>query len=265
VIVRYGKRFAALNQRSRRSTAPPVALFIPILRRWMFAVMPTERRVAKRERLQRGSVADLPFMWRSVDAPGTARFRREAFDVKDPGTSLTKIPVLPISYSDALPLLRALGGPVAPVAWRGALPITYHLGPGQATVHLKLEFDFNTVPLYDVIARLRGSERPDEWVIRGNHHDAWVNGAGDPISGMIAVLAEAQAVSQLVKTGWRPRRTIIYCAWDGEEEALIAPDRMGGDTRGRIATKSRSVCELRQQCAWVSLCRGLSHAGTIHE
>src|SRR5215510_10812633 len=171
---------------------------------------------------QRGSVADLPLYAGDPLTPGVgATPGAKRLDLKDPGTTLRKIPVLPISYSDALPLLRALEGPVAPASWRGALPITYHLGPGKATVHLALEFDFNTVPAYDVIARLRGSEFPDEWVIRGNHHDAWVNGAEDPISGMIAVLAEAQAVSQLTKTGWRPKRTIIYCAWDGEEQALI--------------------------------------------
>ena len=171
---------------------------------------------------QRGSVADLPLYSGDPLTPGIAATPdAKRLDITDPGTTLTKIPVLPISYSDALPLLRALDGPMAPVAWRGALPITYHLGPGKTTVHLKLEFDFKMVPAYDVIARLRGSERPDEWVIRGNHHDAWVNGAEDPISGMIAVLAEAQAVSQLTKSGWRPKRTIIFCAWDGEEQALI--------------------------------------------
>src|SRR5262249_17015461 len=166
--------------------------------------------------------ADLPLYAGDPLTPGIgATPDAKRLDLKDPGTTLTKIPVLPISYSDALPLLRALDGPIAPTAWRGALPITYHLGPGRATVHMKLEFDFKTVPAYDVIARMRGSERPDEWVIRGNHHDAWVNGAEDPISGMVAVLAEAHAVSQLAKTGWRPKRTIIYCAWDGEEQALI--------------------------------------------
>ena len=170
---------------------------------------------------QRGSVADLPLYAGDPLTPGIgATPGAKRIEIKDAAT-LTKIPVLPISYSDAQPLLRALEGPVAPVSWRGALPMTYHLGPGRTTVHLKLEFDFKTVPAYDVIARLRGSERPDEWVIRGNHHDAWVNGAEDPISGMISVLAEARSVSELAKTGWRPKRTIIYCAWDGEEAALI--------------------------------------------
>jgi len=154
-------------------------------------------------------------------APGVgATANAKRLDIKDAQT-LTKIPVLPISYSDALPLLRSLEGPVAPAAWRGALPITYHIGPGKTTVHLKLEFDFKLVPAYDVIARLRGSERPDEWVIRGNHHDAWVNGAEDPLSGLVALLEEARAASELTKSGWRPKRTIIYCAWDGEEPGLL--------------------------------------------
>ncbi len=170
---------------------------------------------------QRGSVADMPLYPGDPLTPGigaTANAKR--LEVKD-ALTLTKIPVLPVSYGDALPLLRALEGPVAPAAWRGALPITYHIGPGRATVHLKLEFDFNIVPAYDVIARLRGNERPDEWVIRGNHHDAWVNGAGDPISGLVPMLEEARAVSELTKTGWRPRRSIIYAVWDGEEPGLI--------------------------------------------
>ena len=114
-----------------------------------------------------------------------------------------------------------MAGPVAPPNWRGALPITYHVGPGKAVVHLKLEFNWDMVDCYNVIAKLKGSELPDEWVVRGNHHDAWVNGASDPVSGMIALMEEARAVSELVKTGWKPKRTLVYCAWDGEEPGLI--------------------------------------------
>ena len=170
---------------------------------------------------QRGSVADMPLYPGDPLTPGvgaTANAKRLA--IKDAPT-LTKIPVLPISYGDALPLLSALDGPVAPQAWRGALPITYHLGPGKATVHLKLEFNFNIVPAYDVIAKLPGGERPNEWIIRGNHHDAWVNGAGDPISGLVPMLEEARSVGELAKTGWRPVRSIVYAVWDGEEPGLI--------------------------------------------
>lgn len=135
--------------------------------------------------------------------------------------NLLKIPVIPISYGDAQPLLEALGGPVAPASWRGALPITYHVGPSTAKVHLKLSFDWKMVDCHNVIAKMVGSEFPNQWVIRGNHHDAWVNGANDPLSGLVAELEEARAIAELVKTGWKPKRTIVFCAWDGEEPGLI--------------------------------------------
>jgi N-acetylated-alpha-linked acidic dipeptidase len=174
---------------------------------------------------QRGSVADMPLYSGDPLTPGVgASPDARRFDLKDAKT-LTRIPVLPISAADAEPLLRALGGPMAPEKWRGALPMPYHLGrpghPGSAKVHLRLAFDWKLVPAYDVIARLPGAERPDEWILRGNHHDAWVNGATDPLSGQVALLEEAHAVSTLVKGGWRPKRTIIYAAWDGEEPGLL--------------------------------------------
>jgi N-acetylated-alpha-linked acidic dipeptidase len=170
---------------------------------------------------QRGSVADMPLYSGDPLTPGVgATADAKRLDRKDAQT-ITKIPVLPISYADALPLLRALAGPVAPRDWRGALPITYHLGPGPARVHMNLEFDWKLVPARDVIAKLPGTDRADEWVMHGNHYDAWVNGASDPISGMVAELAEARAIGELVKSGWRPRRTIIFAAWDGEEQGLL--------------------------------------------
>ena len=135
--------------------------------------------------------------------------------------SITKIPVMPISYGDAQPLLAALAGPMAPEEWRGSLPIPYHVGPGPAKVHLKVEFNWDIKPVYDVIAKIPGSVAPEEWIVRGNHHDAWVNGAEDPISAQVALLEEARSLGQLVKQGWKPRRTIIYCAWDGEEPMLL--------------------------------------------
>lgn len=170
---------------------------------------------------QRGSVADMPLFPGDPLTPGVGATKDAKRLDRKTAPTITKIPVLPISYADALPLLRALGGAVAPDAWRGALPVTYHLGPGPARVHLKLEFDWKLAPAFDVVARLRGGERPGEWVIRGNHHDAWVNGASDPLSGMVALLEEARAVGELAKTGWRPKRTIIYAAWDGEEPGLL--------------------------------------------
>src|SRR5207244_12921294 len=119
------------------------------------------------------------------------------------------------------PLLAALSGGVAPADWRGALPLTYRIGPGPAKVHLKVAFNWDRRPIYDVVARLEGSTFPDEWVMRGNHHDAWVNGASDPLSGMVCVLEEARALGEIYKQGWRPRRTIIYAGWDGEEPGLL--------------------------------------------
>jgi N-acetylated-alpha-linked acidic dipeptidase len=135
--------------------------------------------------------------------------------------TLTKIPVLPISYGDAQPLLAAIGDRIAPLAWRGALPITYRLGPGPGRVHLKVSFNWDTKPLYNVVAKIEGSTFPDQWIVRGNHHDAWVNGAADPVSGMAPELEEARAIGQLLTQGWRPKRTIVYAAWDGEEPGLI--------------------------------------------
>ena len=171
--------------------------------------------------VQRGSVLDMPTYPGDPLTPGVgASPGAKRLDRKD-AVTIMKIPVLPISYADAQPLLAALTGPVAPPAWRGGLPITYRLGPGSAQVHLKLEFDWKQTPLYDVIATLKGSIFPDEWVMRGNHHDGWVNGAEDPISGLVAELEEARALGQLVKQGWKPRRTIVYMAWDGEEPSLL--------------------------------------------
>jgi N-acetylated-alpha-linked acidic dipeptidase len=132
-----------------------------------------------------------------------------------------KIPAIPISYADAQPLLAAMSGPVAPPKWRGALPITYHIGGGPAKVHLAVSSDWGQKPLYDVVARIKGSEYPDEWVVRGNHRDGWVMGAGDPLSGHTAMLAEAKAIGTLLKSGWHPKRTLIYTSWDGEEPGLL--------------------------------------------
>jgi N-acetylated-alpha-linked acidic dipeptidase len=170
---------------------------------------------------QRGSVMDMPIYPGDPLTPGIGATADAKRIERSEATNLLKIPVLPISYGDAQPLLASLGGPVAPEKWRGALPITYHVGPGPAKVHLQLQFDWKLVDCNDVVAMLKGSDLPDEWVIRGNHHDGWVNGAGDPISGLVAEMEEARSISELVKAGWKPKRTIIYCAWDGEEPALI--------------------------------------------
>jgi N-acetylated-alpha-linked acidic dipeptidase len=171
--------------------------------------------------VQRGSVMDMPIYPGDPLTPGVgATADAKRIPLKDAKT-ITKIPVLPISYADAQPLLAELKGPVAPEGWRGALPLTYKIGPGPAKVHLKVKSNWDMKPVNDVIVTIPGSEYPDEWVIRGNHHDAWVNGAEDPISGLVAEMEELRALGELLKKGWKPKRTIVYCAWDGEEEGLL--------------------------------------------
>ncbi|WP_296705847.1 M28 family metallopeptidase [Algoriphagus sp.] len=187
--------------------------------------------------VQRGSVMDMPLYPGDVLTPGYAATKdAKRLDRKDAPT-ITKIPVLPISYQDALPLLKALGGPVVPDSWKGALPITYHVGPGPAMVHLKLEFDWELKPIYNVIAKMKGDVFPDQWVMRGNHHDAWVHGANDPISGLVALLEEARAIGELVKAGYKPKRTLVYCAWDAEEPGLIGSTEWVEDHKDELQKK----------------------------
>ena len=170
---------------------------------------------------QRGSVMDMPLYPGDPLTPGIgATPDAKRLPISEAKT-LTKIPVLPMSYGDAQPLLAQLKGPLAPESWRGALPITYHVGPGPARIHLKLNFNWDQKRLYDVIVRIPGSQYPGEWVIRGNHHDAWVNGADDPLSGTVAEMEEARGLAEMLKQGWKPKRTIIYCFWDGEEPGLL--------------------------------------------
>jgi len=171
--------------------------------------------------VQRGSVMDMPTYPGDVLTPGIGATTDARRLPKEEAPTITQIPVLPISYRDALPLLEAMGGAVVPNEWRGGLPITYHLGPGPGRIRLKLEFDWKMVTAYNVIARLEGSQYPDEWIIRGNHHDGWNHGAADPISGLIALLSEAKAMSRLASDGVGPARTVIYAAWDAEEPGLI--------------------------------------------
>ena len=174
-----------------------------------------------RDGVQRGSVMDAPLYPGDPLTPGVGATKDAQRLTVTEAPTLTKIPTLPISYGDAQPLLEALAGPLAPVEWRGALPITYHVGPGPAKVHLEVEANWDIKPVHNVIARIRGAVHPDEWILRGNHHDAWVNGAEDPVSAMVVMLEEARALGTLVKEGWRPNRTIVYCAWDGEEPMLL--------------------------------------------
>jgi N-acetylated-alpha-linked acidic dipeptidase len=180
-----------------------------------------------RDGVQRGSVADMPLYPGDPLTPGVGATKdAKRLELKDART-ITRIPVLPISYSDAQPLLAALKGQVAPEGWRGALAQTYHVGPGPAKVHLKVQSNWDIKPLYDVIVKIPGSGNPDEWIVRGNHHDAWVNGAEDPVSGTVVLMEEARGLATLLKQGWRPKRTIIYCVWDGEEPGLLGSTEWG--------------------------------------
>jgi N-acetylated-alpha-linked acidic dipeptidase len=191
-----------------------------------------------RDGVQRGSVMDMPLYPGDPLTPGVGATKNAKRLPVSEAPTITKIPVLPISYGDAQPLLAALGGRVAPLDWRGGLGITYHIGPGPAKVHLRIKSDWGLKTLYDVIARIPGATAPDEWVIRGNHHDAWVNGAEDPVSGQVPLLEEARAYGQLLKQGWRPRRTIIYAAWDGEEPALLGSTEWVETHADELATKA---------------------------
>jgi len=188
--------------------------------------------------VQRGSVMDMPIhpgdplTPGKASEPGVSRLDRRA------SQTILKIPVLPISYGDALPLLKNLKGPVAPEDWRGALPITYHVGAGPAKVHMKLAFDWSVRPLHDVIVRIEGSQFPDEWIVQGNHHDAWVNGAADPTSGQVALMETARGLAELLKTGWRPKRTIVLAAWDGEEWGLLGSTEWVEKHQQELAAKA---------------------------
>ena len=171
--------------------------------------------------VQRGSVEDMPTYTGDPLTPGWGATKDAKRLPISESTVLSKIPVQPISYGDAKPLLEAMGGPVAPASWRGGLPITYRLGAGPARVHLVVKSNWDIKPIHDVIAKLPGTSEADQWIVRGNHHDAWVNGAADPLAGQVAELEEARALGELYKQGWRPKRTIIYAAWDGEEPGLL--------------------------------------------
>jgi N-acetylated-alpha-linked acidic dipeptidase len=192
------------------------------------------------EGVQRGSVLDMPLFAGDPLTPGVAATANARRLSRSEAPTITKIPVLPLSYDDARPLLAAIGGRPAPVSWAGALPITYHIGPGPARVHLKVKSDWRLTTVRDVIGRIPGKDLPDQWVIRGNHHDAWVNGAEDPISGLVTLLEEARGFGALLRGGWRPRRTIVFAAWDGEEPMLLGSTEWAEDhaeelTRNAVA------------------------------
>jgi N-acetylated-alpha-linked acidic dipeptidase len=187
---------------------------------------------------QRGSVMDMPIHPGDPLTPGWGSEAGGKKNKREDAPTILKIPVLPIGYGDALPILKQLKGPVAPVEWRGALPVTYHVGPGPAQLRMKLSFDWKNRPLYNVVARIPGTTRPDEWIIYGNHHDAWVMGADDPISGASSLMETARGLGELLKTGWRPSRTIILALWDGEEWGLLGSTEWAEKHRAELQQKA---------------------------
>jgi len=188
--------------------------------------------------VQRGSVMDMPLGVGDPLSPGWASEKGSKRLSIAEATTLMKIPVMPISYADATPLLQNLGGPVAPEGWRGALGFTYHIGPGPATAHFKLDFDNSTRPLHDVIAMIPGSTYPDQWIIYGNHHDGWVNGAHDPLSGAVSLMETARALATLRKEGWKPKRTIVLALWDGEEFGLLGSTEWAEKHQDELSKKA---------------------------
>ena len=187
---------------------------------------------------QRGSVMDMPIHPGDPLTPGWGSEAGGRKNKREDAPTILKIPVLPIGYGDALPILKQLKGPVAPQEWRGALPVTYHVGPGPAQLRMKLAFEWKNRPLYNVIARIPGTTRPDEWIIFGNHHDAWVMGADDPISGASALMETARGLGELLKSGWRPSRTIILALWDGEEWGLLGSTEWAEKHKAELQQKA---------------------------
>jgi N-acetylated-alpha-linked acidic dipeptidase len=195
--------------------------------------------------IQRGSVADMTLYSGDPLTPGVGATSSAKRLERSKSPVILKIPVLPISYADAKIFLQSLGGRAVPSSWRGSLPITYHVGPSSTPVHLAVKSDWSLKPIYDVIAVIKGAQWPDQWVMRGNHHDGWVFGASDPMSGQVALLAEAKAIGALVKNGWRPARTLVYASWDGEEPMLLGSTEWAETHADEIKKKSRALRQFR--------------------
>ena len=208
--------------------------------------------------VQRGSVLDMPLYPGDPLSPGWASEKGARKLDRSEAKSLMTIPVLPLSYADAAPILEELTGPVVPRDWRGALAITYHAGPGASQVHIKTDYDWTSKPLFNVIATIPGSEEPDRWVLVGNHHDAWVNGADDPVSGAAALLETARSLAALKKQGWQPRRTIKICFWDGEEFGLLGSTEWAEKHQAEL--REKAVAYLNSD----STAKGLLHVNGSH-
>ncbi|MFN3583033.1 transferrin receptor-like dimerization domain-containing protein [Phenylobacterium sp.] len=224
VIARYGQGWRGLKPKLAQEHGAVGAIIYSDPRDDGYAVDDVYPQGAARppRGFQRGSVADMTTFPGDPTTPGYASTKNAKRVPREQAETILKIPTLPISYGDAQVLLKSLDGPVAPPSFRGSLPITYHVGgAGAGQVHLKVESDWSLKPVYNVIATLKGAEKPDQWVVRGNHRDGWVFGATDPLSGHVAMMGEAKALGALSKAGWKPKRTIVYASWDAEEPMLL--------------------------------------------
>jgi N-acetylated-alpha-linked acidic dipeptidase len=187
--------------------------------------------------IQRGSIIYTQLYPGDPLTPGVAATPAAKRLAPADAASLPRIPTMPINAQDASAILGNLGGETVPADWQGGLPFTYHFGPGSAEVHLKLVMDYQQRPIYDVIAKLHGTA-DDQWVVLGNHHDAWVYGAADPGSGTTGMLETGRALGELARSGWKPRRTIVICEWDGEEPGLIGSTEWVEANRAELQAKA---------------------------
>jgi len=188
--------------------------------------------------IQRGSVMDMPRYPGDPSTPGRPSKPGVERIPIDQIKTFSPIPVQPLSYRDGIELLKRLKGPVAPEAWRGALPITYHVGPGPARVHVKLQMEYAQRRLINVVGRIAGRELPDEWVIVGSHRDAWTFGASDSVSGHVSMMSVARAFGEMMKAGWRPRRSLVFVSWDGEEQGLLGSTEWVEDYANDLRAKT---------------------------
>jgi N-acetylated-alpha-linked acidic dipeptidase len=232
VLVRYGQNFRGVKTfvAQERGAAGVIIFSDPADDGWKRGDMYPQGPWRPATGVQRGSVGYMFEFAGDPTTPGIASVPSLPDSKRTPpeqSAQMPRIPTTPLSYEDAWPILEHLGGPESPREWQGALPFTYHVGPGPSKVKMHLKQDYQYRTIWDVIGRIRGSEFPDEWVVAGNHRDAWVYGAVDPNSGTAAMLESVRGLSELLKSGWKPKRTMIIASWDAEEEGLIGSTEWG--------------------------------------
>ena len=232
VLVRYGQNFRGVKTfvAQERGAAGVIIFSDPADDGWKRGDMYPQGPWRPATGVQRGSVGYMFEFAGDPTTPGIASVPSLPDSKRTPperSAQMPKIPTTPLSYEDAWPILEHLGGPESPREWQGALPFTYHVGPGPSKVKMHLKQDYQYRTIWDVIGRIRGSEFPDEWVVAGNHRDAWVYGAVDPNSGTAAMLESVRGLGELLKSGWKPKRTMIIASWDAEEEGLIGSTEWG--------------------------------------